>query len=147
MLVIIFGTAAGMKYLELQQLRSLSGEVKTQASNALQMRSAIVSANETIAAVNEMVSQRPSPHFEMVRLSEILGDDVSLIQFTMQGTGMSIRGIADDAAVIVQQLTDEPGYASVTAPQAITKYFNTAQEQFFLNIELVAEKPAGSEAQ
>ena len=145
LLVIIFGTAAGMKYLELQQMRSLSAEVKSQASNALQMRSAIVSANETITAVNALVLQRPNPHFEMVRLSEMLGDDVSLIQFTMQGKGLDIRGIADDAAVIVQQLTDEPAYASVTAPQAITKYFNTAQEQFFLNIELAGENSAGGE--
>jgi len=146
LLVIIFGTAAGMKYLELQQLSSLSEKVKSQASNALEMRTAIVSANETIAAVNELVLQRPNPHFEMVRLSQMLGDDVSLIQFTMQGAGLDIRGIADDAAVIVQQLTDEPAYASVTAPQAITKYFNTGQEQFFLNIELAREQSAEGEA-
>ena len=136
LLVVIAGTSAGMKYLELQQLKSLSSEVKVQASGAIEMRTAIVAANDTIAAINKLVLQRPSPHIEMVRLSEMLGDDVSLIQFTMQGTGMDIRGIADDAAAIVQQLTDEPAYASVTAPQAITKYFNSGQEQFFLNIEL-----------
>jgi hypothetical protein len=146
LLVVIAGTAAGMKYLELQQLRSLSAQVKTQAGNALEMRSAIVSANETISAMSAVVAQRPNPHFEMVRLTQLLGDDVSLIQFTMQGTGLDIRGIADDATVVVQQLTDEPAYASVTAPQAITKYFNTGQEQFFLNIELANSSRPGGEA-
>ncbi len=146
LLVIIAATAAGMKYLELQQLRSLSAQVKTQAGNALEMRSTIVSANETITAMGALMAQRPNPHFEMVRLTQMLGDDVSLIQFTMQGTGLNIRGIADDATVVVQQLTDEPAYARVTAPQAITKYFNTGQEQFFLNIELGSGTGPGGEA-
>jgi len=147
LLLVISGTSAGMKYLELQQLRGLSNEVKSQARGAMEMRTAIVAANETITAMNELVLQRPNPHFEMVRLSQMLGDDVSLIQFSMVGTRLDIRGIADDAAVIVQQLTDEPAYASVTAPQAITKYFNTGQEQFFLNIELSAGKFAGGDGQ
>jgi len=147
LLVVIASASAGMKYLELQQLRSLYVDVKAQASTALDMRTTIVTANETIAVMNELVAQRPNPHFEMVRLSQMLGDDVSLIQFSMAGTGLDIRGIADDAAVIVQQLTDEPAYASVTAPQAITKYFNTGQEQFFLNIELSRSELAGGGAQ
>lgn len=147
MLVVISGVSAGMKYLELQQLRNLSTEVQAQARNALQMRTSIVAANETIAAMNTLLVQRPNPHFEMVRLSQMLGDDVSLIQFSMHGTGLDIRGIADDAAEVVQQLTDEPAYARVTAPQAITKYFNSGQEQFFLNIELSEGEPTGGGVQ
>ena len=142
-LLIIFATAAGMKYLELQQLRGVSGQVQEQASEAMKMRAGIVAANETIATVNQMVAQRPNPHVEMARLSRLLGDDASLLQFNMQGTSLSVRGVADDAAVIVQQLTDEASYARVTAPQAITKYFNTGQEQFFLNIELAAGEAGG----
>ncbi len=140
LLVFISGTAAGVKYLELRQLRSLASQVKVQASEAINMRAAIVNANETISAVNQLVSQRPNPHFEMVRLSRLLGDDASILQFNMQGTKLDIRGVADDAAVIVQQLTDEPAYAKVNAPQAITKYYNTQQEQFFLNIELSSDQ-------
>lgn len=147
LLLVISGTSAGVKYLELQQLRGLSNEVKSQASDAMEMRAAIVAANETIRAMNQLVLQRPNPHFEMVRLSQMLGDDVSLIQFYMAGTRLDVRGIADDAAVIVQQLTDEPAYASVSAPQAITKYFNTGQEQFFLNIELASREFTGGDAQ
>jgi len=143
MLLIIFATAAGMKYLELQQLRRVSGQVQAQASDAMKMRTNIVVANETIATVNQMVALRPNPHVELARLSRLLGDDASLLQFNMQGTSLSVRGVADDAAVIVQQLTEEASYARVTAPQAITKYFNTGQEQFFLNIELAGGETGG----
>ena len=139
LLVVISATAAGMKYLELKQLRSLSTELRAQASGVIRMRSAIVNANETITAVNQLLAQRPSPHFEMARLSALLDDDASILQFSIQGTALDVRGVADDAAVVVQQLTDEPAYARVTAPQAITKYFNTGQEQFFLNIELLEQ--------
>ncbi|MFT5709814.1 MAG: general secretion pathway protein L [Halioglobus sp.] len=139
-LVIIFGGAAGFKYLQLNQLRSLSAEVQLRASDAIKMRSAIVRANETVAAVNALAAQRPNPHYELARLSSLLGDDAFLLQLSVQGTALDMRGVADDAAVVVQQLTDEPAFSDVMAPQAITKYFNTEQEQFFLNIKLLGEQ-------
>jgi len=136
LLVVIFGAAAGMKYLQLEKLRSLSSDVQARASEAIKMRTNIVVANETIAAVNALMAQRPNPHFELARLSHLLGDDASLLQLSVRGNAMDIRGVANDAAIVVQQLTRQPAYASVTAPQAITKYFSTGQEQFFLNIVL-----------
>lgn len=141
MLVLITGGAAGAKYLELKQVREESDTIRSQAKNAVKMRTAIVNANETIATVNELIVQRPSPHFELARLSALLGDDASVLQVTIQGTTMDLRGVADDAAVVVQQLTDEASYVSVVSPQAITPYFNTGQEQFFLNIELSGNPP------
>lgn len=135
-LIIIFGAAAGFKYLQLDQLRSLSAEVQERAGDAIKMRSAIVRANETVAAVNDLAAQRPNPHYELARLSHLLGDDASLLQLSVHGTALGLRGVADDASVVVQQLTDEPAFSDVIAPQAITKYFNTGQEQFFLNIKL-----------
>jgi hypothetical protein len=53
---------------------------------------------------------------------------------------LNIRGVANDASVVVQQLTDQSAYTQVTSPQAITKYFNTGQEQFSLNIELAGSQ-------
>jgi general secretion pathway protein L len=135
-LIVIFAGAAGFKYLQLNQLRSLSADVQTRASDVMKMRSAIVRANETVAAVNTLAALRPSPHYELARLSHLLGDDASLLQVSVQGTALDIRGVADDASVVIQQLTDEPAFSDVIAPQAITKYFNTGQEQFFLNIKL-----------
>ena len=136
LVVLIFGTAAGMKYLELQQLLSVSEEVEQEAAQAIAMRTSIVAANETITAITALLEQRPSPHLEMARLSELLGDDASLLQFSINGKALKLRGVANDASVVVQQLTDQAAYKQVTAPQAITKYFNTGQEQFSLNIEL-----------
>lgn len=141
LVVIIFGLAAGFKYLELKQLRSVSDDVRAEAAQAIKMRNTIVSANETIAAVTALVEQRPSPHLEMARLSELLGDDASLLQFSVNGKNLNIRGVANDASVVVQQLTDQSAYTKVTSPQAITKYFNTGQEQFSLTIELAGSGP------
>jgi general secretion pathway protein L len=139
LVILIFAAAAGSKYVELQQLRNLSDTTKSEASKAIRMRRAILNANETIVAVNDLKSLFPSPHVEMVRLSQLLGDDAYLIHFRMQGSNLDIRGVADDAAVVVEQLTDESAYARVAAPQAITKYFNSDREQFFLNIELAGD--------
>ena len=96
---------------------------------------------------DDLTSKLPSPHFEMARLSRLLGDDAYLTHFRMQGSNLDIRGVAADAAVVVQQLTDESAYKRVAAPQAITKYFNTDREQFFLNIELAGDELAEGVAQ
>ena len=40
----------------------------------------------------------------------------------------------------MQQLTDEPGYRDVVAPQAISRVAD-GQEQFYLNLRVAAEVP------
>ena len=44
------------------------------------------------------------------------------------------------AAAVMQQLTDEPGYRDVVAPQAISRVAD-GQEQFYLNLRVGDEVP------
>jgi hypothetical protein len=55
----------------------------------------------------------------------------------MAGPDIRLRGRAADAALVMQQLTDEPGYQEVQAPQAISRV-SDGQEQFYLNIRVAA---------
>ena len=54
------------------------------------------------------------------------------------------RGRAADAALVMQELTDEPAYQRVQAPQAISRLAN-GQEQFSLNIQVGEKIQAGEE--
>lgn len=106
------------------------------AAEVSRLKSLLASANETISAVNEVVAHSPSPHAEIARLSRLLGDDASITSFAMNGPDIRLRGMATDAAQVMEELTDEPAYLEVQAPQAITRLGNTGREQFYLNIRV-----------
>jgi hypothetical protein len=104
------------------------------------MRDALVSANETIASVDRLIHSFPNPHEEIVRLTELLADDTYISQFSMQGNEITLRGLAADAAAVLQQFTAEPAYAAVTAPDAFRAY-SGGLEEFHFRIVLAPGDP------
>ncbi|MEH6593523.1 MAG: PilN domain-containing protein [Halioglobus sp.] len=135
-ILLIFGLSAASKYRELVAIQGMSEDVQQEASNAIDLRESLSSANEAVVAVNKVVEEYPSPHYELTRLSKLLSDDAYVLQVNMQGRSIKLRGRAKDAAAVMQQLTQEPSYDSVMAPQAISKVASTDLEQFYLSIEL-----------
>lgn len=132
----MFGLAAGFKYLELQEVNRVVAQVEREAVNASQLRSTLAFAGETIAVADRYLLEHPNPHRELARLTKLLGDDASVQQFVMNGRDIRIRGEATNAAEVMAQLTAEPAYAEVSAPQAMTKLGNTGLERFVFNIKL-----------
>ena len=129
------GVAALFKGAELQRLEQISATTMREAAEASRFKTLLAVANETIAAANEVVARYPNPHAEIARLTRVLSDDASISSFAMAGEEIRLRGRAGDAALVMQQLTDEPGYLQVLAPQAISRVAG-GQEQFYLNIRL-----------
>lgn len=139
LLALIFGVAAGVKNLELKRYQSLSADVGGQAGNASDMRSALVAANETISVVNDLITDRPNPRHVLAKLTQLLGDDASLVNFSLKGRQLKFLGRASNAAEVIQTLTKEPTFAKVESRSAITKIGTL--EQFTLEIELMSEAP------
>ena len=138
LLLAMVGTAALFKGVELQRMEGLLAATTREAAEASQLKSLLAVANETIAAANEVVARYPNPHAEIARLTKLLGDETSVASFSMAGPEIRLRGRAGDAALVMQQLTDEPGYVTVQAPQAFSRV-SDGQEQFYLNIRVGAE--------
>jgi hypothetical protein len=137
LLVLLFaGVAAGAKRAESLQVEILAANAQGEAAEASRMRETLALANETISAANHVVDIYPNPHYEIARLTQLLGDDAHIVQFAMSGREIKLRGRARDAAAVMQKLTKESAYAEVTAPQAIVKVGNSGLEQFSLNINL-----------
>ena len=126
----------GFKRLELGQLEALSSTLQRDAGPAVQLRDRLTAVNGTIGEVNRLFAAFPNPHSELARLTALLGDDVFVQQFQMNGREIRLRGRAADAAGVMQLLTEQEEYAAVTAPQAITRVSGTDKEQFYLNITL-----------
>ena len=140
LLLAMAGVAAGFKDAELQRLDRLAATITRDAAEASRLKAVLAVANETISAANEVVALYPNPHAELARLTRLLGDETSISSFAMAGPDIRLRGKAADAAQVMQQLTDEPGYLNVVAPQAISRMAD-GQEQFYLNIRVGAEAP------
>jgi hypothetical protein len=136
LLLVISAVAAGVKYLEMQQVQEMASSVKRDASMASNMRNSLGLANETIEAANALLADHPSPHYELARLTGLLPDDASLTNFTVDGRNLRIKGKAGDAASVMQTLTDHPAYEEVKSPRAITKLGDTGLEQFYLELRL-----------
>jgi hypothetical protein len=139
--VALFGIAAGSKYVELQGVRRMAAAVEREAANASELRSALALANETVAGAGKYQENHPNPHTELARVTRLLGDEAFVQQFSMEGREIRLRGQAENAAKVMEQLISEPAYVEVTAPQAITKMGNTGMERFVLNIKLAGALP------
>ena len=138
LLLAAAGVSAVFKGAQLQRLEQMSVATTREAAEASRLKSLLAVANETISAANEVVARYPNPHAEIARLSRLLGDDASITSFSMAGEDIRLRGRAADAAAVMEELTDEPAYQEVLAPQAIARLGDTGQEQFYLNIRLAA---------
>jgi len=134
-LLAIFGTSAGLKKFEASRLEAKFAQATQAARNASRYRTELTSANETLTAANTVIAEFPNPHLELARLTALLPDNAHLDQFSMRGRVVRIRGQADDAASVMQNLTNVDEYASVTAPQAIRKVTRSNKELFYLDIE------------
>ena len=139
LLALIFSVASGVKNLELSLYRQLSVDIGAQAESASEMRNALVLANGTIAVVNDLIADRPNPRYVLAKLTHLLGDDASLVNFSLKGRQLKFLGRATNAAEVIQTLTKEPAFARVESRSAITKI--GALEQFTLEIELMSEAP------
>ncbi len=139
-IVVLIYAALGLFVLEqrtvLNKYDALQKRVVASSGEVSDRREALLSANTAIEAANDLVSMYPNPHVEIARLTQLLDDDAYLAHFSMRGLDVRIRGRALDAARVMQTLSAEPAFSSVTAPQAITAVGNSGVEQFYLDVEL-----------
>lgn len=137
LVVLGVGVAAGFKGLEARHVTQLMQVSTSGAAEASRMRDDLVAANDSISAANKVMENYPNPHAELARLTRLLGDSAALTDFSMTGNEVRVRGVAQDAAAIMELLTDEAAYTQVSAPQAITRVGGSSQlEVFHLNISL-----------
>ncbi len=130
-LLAVIAVATFSKYLEWQRMEGLYNRAQEQAREASAMRSRLIAANETLAAVDELIRDYPNPHEELARLTAMLDDTTYITQFSMQGDEISVRGISTDAAAVMQLFTGEPAYASVNALGPIRAFSGGLQEFHF----------------
>lgn len=127
------------------QVKTLQQQVLVSSRAVSERRESLLASNSAIEAANALTASHPNPHVEVARLTRLLEDGAYIAHFSMRGTDLRIRGRAQDAASVMQTLSAEPAFASVTAPQAITAVGNSGVEQFYLDLELSQEHDGETE--
>lgn len=140
LVLALAGLSSVLSGRDLNSLTAMQEETREAAREALDLRDRLAEVNTAIIELNTLRRDLPSPQLEIARLTELLPDSAYIVQYTQNGRNIRLRGRATDAATLQQALTDEPIFLSVTAPQAISRVGNTDLEQFFLDLELKANR-------
>ncbi len=138
-LVLLPGLFALTQSLRLGKIEAVYESAKFAAREASEWRSELAASNALIDAAQSLAAEYPNPHVELARLTALLNDDISLLQFSQRGTSIRMQGNGKNVAEVLQQLTEHPAYAEVTAPQAITKLGNTGLERFMLDLTIATD--------
>lgn len=121
---------------ELRQAQDASAE-------AVRLRNQLAQNNERVQEIQRLTDAAGDPYAELLRLTYLLNDQVWLTGLELKGDRLRLDGMADNAADLMQLLSDQPGYLEVRAPSAIRRDPRSNQERFVLDVRLAQaeEKP------
>ncbi len=135
-LVLLFALSAGLKYLELQEVKKTHQSTELLAATAVKMRKELSAAKAQMALIDELIAENPDPHAQLARLSHLLDDSSWVDSIDMSGRKIRISGASVDASGVMKKLTNEPAYERVSAPTAIRKEARSGNERFVLDVTL-----------
>jgi len=105
-------------------------EAGQQAREAMADRDALTQANVRLEAIAAYANAHPDPQALLGRLSTLLPDSVYLTRFELQGRSVTVAGLADNAAGIMEILSSQPEFDDIHAPSAITRDGESGRESF-----------------
>lgn len=138
MLLVICAALALVSSSVLDVKAEQLSSVNKAAQPAMALRDRVSILDTLKERINTLSTAHPPANRELARLTGLLADDAYLTDFEMEGRKITIRGRAQDATRVQQQLTSEPAYTSVNAPQSIRKLGDS--EVFAFEIQLGEER-------
>ncbi|WP_151702568.1 PilN domain-containing protein [Nitrincola alkalilacustris] len=139
MLALIPAVPVLAKHQELQKLERLHHRVQEGARESVQLRARLAASNEQASMINHMLSTGFDPYRQLQTLTVLLGDDVWLASLELRKDRLRIDGRAENAASLMQALSQRPEFVEVRSPSAIRRE-RSGEERFVLDIMLSAEE-------
>ncbi|MDR3212727.1 MAG: PilN domain-containing protein [Azoarcus sp.] len=118
------------KQWDVSDLNARLDTVGQAAASAVDDRDALSETNSRMSVVAAYASGHPDPQALLGRLSVLLPDSVYLTRLELHGRSVTIAGLADNAAKIMETLTAQPGFHDARAPAAITRDPVSGRESF-----------------
>jgi len=120
------------KQWDVSNLDSRLAAATREAGDAVSDREALSQANTRLTAISAYADAHPDPQEVLGRLSALLPDTVYLTHFEVQGRSVTVSGLAENAAGIMEILSAQPGFDEIRAPSAITRDPATGREAFMI---------------
>ncbi|MDR1854832.1 MAG: PilN domain-containing protein [Azoarcus sp.] len=111
-------------------------EAGRQAREAMADRDALAQANVRLMAIAAYADAHPEPQKVLGRLSALLPDSVYLTRLELQGRSVTVAGLAENAAGIMEILSAQPDFDDIRAPAAITRDPTSKRESFTIEFRL-----------
>lgn len=132
--VVVTPTAqARLRAIEAQQAFD---RINAEAAPQVAQREQLVRQTERLRAVGRLAEQQLALLPVLDMLTRVLPDSAHLSTLRIEGNKVSLNGLADDTAALVQRLGQEPGVGEVRSPSAATRMGANVKESFTLELTL-----------
>jgi|GEM_PF-5227988 len=140
-LAFLIATSAPMVYkaVQITELEASLAQVQGQVSKSVKLRSSLTAANQRVEQLNTITQSSARPLEPLNRLTQQLGDDASLLSYQQKGHIVTIEGVANNAAELLQRLSQSGHYEDVKPVSAIRAVSRSTKERFKVELML---KPA-----
>lgn len=136
MLCLLVTIPVAVKYFQLQKLEQQYLVVQQSAEPAVALRAQLRLNNERVHKINQLIVGSRDPYAEIEYLSSLLNDDVWLSLINIKGDKIRMEGFAENAAALMQKLSDQNRIEKVRAPSAIRFDNRTKRERFVMELSL-----------
>ena len=120
------------------ELNTALEAVSREVAPVVAERDVLGKQNLRLQSVAAYLDARPDPRLVLGRLSTLLPDTVYLTRFEIRGRTVTISGLAENAAGLMESLGSQSDFRDVKAPAAITRDSATGRESFTLEFKLMS---------
>lgn len=131
LLVLCAAVPVVFKSYHLAATESAYNTIQEQAKSVVAARSELAVANQYIDELNSLVSGTAQPVYVLNLLSQNLPDDAWLTNFEQEGNDVTIDGVADNGAALMQQMSQYEGVENVRAVSGIRKVGRNGEKERF----------------
>jgi general secretion pathway protein L len=136
LLAALLVTPAAFTRMRARQAVSAQGALQQQAGAEIAAREALLAQVGRMQALRDLVGQQIALPPALDMLTRAVPDGAWLTLLRAEGTKLTLNGSADDAAALVQKLTQQPGVRDARLASPATRAPGANKENFIIEVQL-----------
>lgn len=121
------------------QSQAMVQQLGQEAADAVQSRDKLIVGVERLRRLDVFLKEMPNPLVILNTLSLSFPDSAYVESYAQEGRVVRIRGLADDAALLMQTLREVPQFSGIRSTAAISEDARTKKERLRVEFELAGE--------
>ncbi|WP_020208133.1 PilN domain-containing protein [Gilvimarinus chinensis] len=145
LLALIFVCSLPWVYqsFRLAQLEDSLSQGRQEARTAIQMRATLSENNDRLSFLQARANESARPLLPLTVLTDQLDDDAWLSGYEQESGVLEIDGYAQNAAALIQKLTESANFFGVKPTSAIRQVGNNSVDRFRLELQLPTHREGG----